>query len=926
MSRQASIYAFSPNVLTDGVRKQLADENKKIRPVMSRGQVIAPLAFFEKGLGAEAGVSGGEIVLTLAGHTLRAVVDEKTYSVNGENGSFSVPVRKEKDYLCLPAVETARALGLFARQYGQLAVVADEDVLEQLEQDDEARNQLIRKTMGAYNAAYFTAEDFRKGRDAWRRNLCGDEKTNDLSIPGMKNLLEMRDQDCEDLRSQMNHGPDKIIIFGTNPPTLSRDLEDQYVRVLRIAQAYGTIGCRNYKSKEVLADLMEAMEWLHDNMYGAKVLSDESYRSYRAYDWWHWYVGGACPMMDIVMILEDDLTREQINKFLLPMSFIRTQMRVELKPALAMSRIIPLTPLALLTEDRALLQAVYVDEVSLLEEYDEGDNMRRDWCCMSHGMPYNITYGGCNLDRVARLLQVLDDTPLAFPVAKRYNLMNMARYTFAPTAYRGRTLTLMNGRYMQGTEMHTLGGLRTLYGLFGDEEDTEISQMIHRNNTEAVRRALISTYETGTTLSEYQKINVGPDHPYSIKTHIASYAKIRDALVNPKYDTEPYTLGYRWYSGDSCVQFRNEYMVSLRMNSKRSPGYESINGQNGDGWYTGDGMLYMYTPDDPAQYSIKWWKNVDKHLMPGTTVDARVRESMFFDRAWRSSQEFVGGVSLEGQYITASMDYESFHCEVDEKRPDRGYGRSWPLHKCTLTAKKSWFMLDKAVAAIGTAVNADDGYAVRTIVANQLMTEGLAGVLVNGEPLAEREGEYTREDVERIYIPKAGGYVFPKGGKVTIRVRKGEDGWVLAFWLEHGVNPKNGSYVYILLPNATEEETAAYDACDIEIAENGEKVQAVREKHSGLTGIVFREAGSYAGITADQPMIVMMEEKNGRISLTACDPTQERESFGLSVEGTGMVVSRDKRMTAEAAADGVKLNVFCDSSKGRGYSAVLEMK
>ena len=53
MGKMISAFGFAPYVLTDGVREMISEGDRKLRPVMSRGQVIAPLAFFAKALGAE---------------------------------------------------------------------------------------------------------------------------------------------------------------------------------------------------------------------------------------------------------------------------------------------------------------------------------------------------------------------------------------------------------------------------------------------------------------------------------------------------------------------------------------------------------------------------------------------------------------------------------------------------------------------------------------------------------------------------------------------------------------------------------------------------------------------------------------------------------------------------------------------------------
>lgn len=394
-----------------------------------------------------------------------------------------------------------------------------------------------------YDASRFTDEDFKLARDSWRRDLCGDERTNDISIPGVANILLMYDLDSEQFRKDMNRGPNAPILFGEGAPTLSGELKIQYDAIYRMALPYGTVGCKWYKSKELLADVIYALDWMYDNMYGENVLTDTSFRSWKLYDWWDWYIGGSCPMMNTLIIIEDGINEELVKKYTTPISFLRYKMKTELIASSAMSRIMPLTPLALLTCDRELLQLLYEECVVLLEEHDFGDDMRRDYCCMTHGMAYNIGYGFIYLNRVGRILKILEPTPLAFPAEKKYRLLEMIRYTFAPSMYRGRPFTVMDGRNMQKTSGvgNLLMNFYYAYGVFGEEADREICEIMHRHNSENNKRFLIADFDKGSvTLEEYRKINGGAGRSrYEPITRIASYTMYYDAMTNEKYNTPP---------------------------------------------------------------------------------------------------------------------------------------------------------------------------------------------------------------------------------------------------------------------------------------------------------------------------------------------------------------------------------------------------
>ena len=455
----------------------------------------------------------------------------------------------------------------------------------------------------------------------------------------------------------------------------------------------------------------------------------------------------------------------------------------------------------------------------------------------------------------------------------------------------------MNGRMMQDDDCAAsiLREVHYLYGLFGNDFDEEISRLIHSHGTPTIRRELIASYGNGMTLEEYRNINSikGTRVEESPKTHIYSFNRFYDALNNEKYATEPKEYAYMWYSGDICVQHRHGSMIGLRMPSRRSIAYESMNGKHGDGWYTGDGALYLYTPTGMDEFSPAWWKGLDKTMIPGTTVENREREIMFFNCGWRPDRDFVGGVCLEGKYLSASMDYESFHNEIDEGRHDTGAGRSLPVYHCTLTANKSYFFFDKAILCLGSSIKAKDGCAVRTVVENRAF-EG-ENIIADGKTVLFEEGEISLT-AHRVYIPHAGGFIFPEGGDIRLKFYRNAGLSYVALYLFHGVDPEGEKYAYIILPNATAEETRDYDATDLEITRNDSEIQAARERSSSLCGIVFRSAAELCGIEADHGMIAMMkQDEGGKISsLTLCDPTQRRTEISFSVCGEKFRIETDR--------------------------------
>jgi hypothetical protein len=187
-------------------------------------------------------------------------------------------------------------------------------------------------------------------------------------------------------------------------------------------------------------------------------------------------------------------------------------------------------------------------------------------------------------------------------------------------------------------------------------------------------------------------------------------------------------------------------------------------------------------------------------------------------------------------------------------------------------------------------------------------------------------GEITLEAAERVYISNSGGYIFPCPNRLTVGFYENGGVRFVSLRIEHGIDPENEKYAYILLPNASFEELEAYDASDIEILRNDGQIQAAHERSSGLCGIVFRENAYFEGVRADQPMIVMMRRRFcGEIDLlTACDPTQKLESFSFALENADNLSSSDECVAVSQDFGMTKFTVNCDSARGRGYSAQKE--
>ncbi|KRE69601.1 polysaccharide lyase family 8 super-sandwich domain-containing protein [Paenibacillus sp. Soil750] len=153
---------------------------------------------------------------------------------------------------------------------------------------------------------------------------------------------------------------------------------------------------------------------------------------------------------------------------------------------------------------------------------------------------------------------------------------------------------------------------------------------------------------------------------------------------------------------DRAISLKPEsgYGFGVSMSSNRIANYENGINQNVKGWYTGEGMTYLYN-NDLRQY-IDYWPTVNKYRLPGTTVDTRVRADGS-NANYLSPSTWTGGTELLNQYAAVGMDLQ-------------GAGS-------TLKAKKSWFTFDDEIVALGSGINSTDGRVIETTIENRSLNK-----------------------------------------------------------------------------------------------------------------------------------------------------------------------------------------------------------
>ena len=309
-------------------------------------------------------------------------------------------------------------------------------------------------------------------------------------------------------------------------------------------------------------------------------------------------------------------------------------------------------------------------------------------------------------------------------------------------------------------------------------------------------------------------------------------------------------------------------------------------------------------------------------------------------------------MDVDKKYAIACMDYESYHFEGEDANPDdSGHGGGYPPHENDLVAKKSWFMLDDECVCLGAGINSTMNSDVITVVEHRRLvkddgvTFGIERVTVEGEVLPT--SEYSKEfcGARWLCLEDFAGFVFTEDTRLTVSKYYNND-WrepdnyyipdpeadkyplgkpFFEAKIEHGKNPKDKGYSYVIIPYATPERLERYSASpDVKIVSNTDKLQAVYEKNVKMLGVVFWTEGECAGISADAPCLVTALVGDGSFKLAVCDPTQKRDSITLTVLGEHRFLTDSDRAEISVSDGNTVIKFDLSDTYGDAVRVVLE--
>jgi hyaluronate lyase len=498
------------------------------------------------------------------------------------------------------------------------------------------------------------------------------------------------------------------------------------------------------------------------------------------------------------------------------------------------------------------------------------DGWWRDGSFIQHGyLPYVGAYGCLLIPDLIDCIGLLEGTPWELKTPERDNMSQWVGDHLLPVAYEGELFPRTTGRTAGSMGIETASqwlaiALCEMRASLSTEQAAQITATLRR------------WFESGSLDPKLERAN--------FSQFLNLHAIATDKTLKP---AGPYIASRTHAAVDLAVHHRPGWAASVAMSSTRIVSHEAYWGNNYRGWSQGEGVLMLY-PGDPQRYRHGFWALVDPYRLPGITTSTWSlpdHDGGGGSSGKPSKQDFVGGASLDDVASVAAMRV----------------GREGT----TLSARKGWFLFPDAVVCLGSGITSTNGTPCETIVENCRIEKLDLPFAVDGKPVPAGVWEGDLAGIRTLHLggmtpERAIGWWFPPSsmrltGERCERTgcwknagKNGSEAPITQPWLSlilgHGVDPRDATYQYAILPGVSAERLKDFAAKPtIEILACTPQVQAVRDTANSIEGFIFFEPGTAGSITVDQPCVVVLHESRDGLSLAVADPTQKLAALSLTL-------------------------------------------
>ncbi|HDH5622948.1 TPA: polysaccharide lyase 8 family protein [Staphylococcus aureus] len=681
--------------------------------------------------------------------------------------------------------------------------------------------------------------DYEKLRNTWLDVNYGYDKYDEKN-DAMKKKFEATENEAEKLLKEMKTESGRTYLWDSakDLDNKSADMTRTYRNIEKIAEAMKhkdtKLNTPDNKNK-----VKDALEWLHKNAYGKEPVkkleelktnfSKSAPQKNTNLNWWDYEIGTPRALTNTLILLNDQFSNEEKKKYTAPIKTFAPDSDKILssvgQPEQAKGgNLVDIAKVKLLEsiieEDKDMTKNS-IDSFNKVFTYvqsnatgKERNGFYKDGSYIDHqDVPYTGAYGVVLLEGVSQMMPMIKETPFNDSNQNDTTLKSWIDDGFMPLIYKSEMMDLSRGRAIS--------------------RENETSHSASATVMKSLLR--LSDAMDDSTKAKYKKIvktSVKSDSTYKQNDYLSSYSdisKMKSLMEDSTISTNGLTQQLKIYNDMDRVTYHNkdlDFAFGLSMTSKNVARYESINNENLKGWHTGAGMSYLYN-SDVKHYRDNFWATADMKRLAGTTTldNEEPKENK------KSDKTFVGGTKFDDQHASIGMDFEN---------QDK-----------TLTAKKSYFILNDKIVFLGTGIKSTDSSK------NPVTT--IENRKANGYTMYNDDTQTTNSDnqetnsvfLESTDAKKNIGYHFLNKSKITVKKESHTGKWSDInksqkdtqktdeyYEVTQKHSDKDDKYGYVLYPGITKDNFKS-KASQVTIIQQEDDFHVVKDNESVWAGVNY---------------------------------------------------------------------------------------
>lgn len=495
----------------------------------------------------------------------------------------------------------------------------------------------------------------------------------------------------------------------------------------------------------------------------------------------------------------------------------------------------------LLRKDNTIIEKTSHSLKNLFTTATKAEGFYADGSYIDHtNVAYTGAYGNVLIDGLTQLLPIIQETDYKISNQELDMVYKWINQSFLPLIVKGELMDMSRGRSISreaasshSAAVEVLRGFLRLANMSNEERNLDLK----------------STIKTIITSNKF----------YNVFNNLKSYSDIANMnklLNDSTVATKPLKSNLSTFNSMDRLAYYNaekDFGLALSLHSKRTLNYEGMNDENTRGWYTGDGMFYLYNSDQ-SHYSNHFWPTVNPYKMAGTTEKDAKREDTTKDFMSKHSKDakektgqvtgtsdFVGSVKLNNHFALAAMDFTNW---------DR-----------TLTAQKGWVILNDKIVFLGSNIKNTNGIGNVSTTIDQRKDDSKTPytTYVNGKTIDLKQASSQQfTDTKSVFLESKEpgrniGYIFFKNSTIDIERKEQTGTWnsinrtskntsIVSnpfITISQNHDNKGDSYGYMMVPNI---DRTSFDKLanskEVELLENSSKQQVIYDKNSQTWAVI----------------------------------------------------------------------------------------